>query len=96
MDSDLVIHELKTELPQYIAAAEGVATTVDRKGWWQRNSEILPNWSSACKSLMLIQPSSAAAEHAFSILSNSFTNRQEHSLKDYIETSVMLQYNSSN
>jgi len=44
---------------------------------------------------MLIQPSSAAAELAFSILSNSFTNRQEHSLKDYIETSVMLQYNSS-
>lgn len=35
------------------------------------------------------------AERAFSILSNSFTNRQEHSLKDYIETSVMLQYNSS-
>ena len=85
------------ELPQYIAAAEGVATTVDRKGWWQRNSETLPNWSSACKSLMLIQPSSAAAERAFSILSNSFTNNycQEHSLKDYIETCVMLQYNSS-
>ena len=36
------------------------------------------------------------AERAFSILSNSFTNRQEHSLKDCIETSVMLQYNSSN
>ena len=35
------------------------------------------------------------AERAFSILSNSLTNRQEHSLKDYIETSVMLQYNSS-
>lgn len=37
----------------------------------------------------------SVAERAFSILSNSFTNRQEHSLKDYIETSVMLQYNSS-
>ena len=35
------------------------------------------------------------AERAFLILSNSFTNRQEHSLKDYIETTVMLQYNSS-
>ena len=34
-------------------------------------------------------------ERAFSILSNSFANRQEHSLKDYIETSVMLQCNSS-
>ena len=42
---------------------------------------------------ILVQPSSAAAERIFSILSNSFTDRQEHALRDYIETSVMLQYN---
>ena len=29
----------------------------------------------------------------FSILSNSFTDGQEHALRDYIETLVMLQYN---
>ena len=55
---------------------------------------MLPNWSSTCKSVLLVQPSSAAAERVFSSLSKSFTDRQEHSLKDYIETSVMLQYNS--
>ena len=48
---------------------------------------MLPNWSSTCKSVLLVQPLSAAAERVFSILSNSFTDRQEHSLKDYIETS---------
>ena len=64
------------------------------KSWWKRNEEVLPNWSSTCKSVLLVQPSLAAAERVFSILSNSFTDRQEHSLKDYIETSVMLQYNS--
>ena len=63
------------------------------KSWWKRNEEVLPNWSNTCKSVLLVQPSSAAAERVFSILSNSFTDRQEHSLKDYIETSVMLQYN---
>ena len=94
LNSDSVIHELKTELPKYIAASHDVASTADRKGWWKRNSEILPSWSNACKSVLLIQPSSAAAERCFSILSNSFTNHQEHSLKDYIEISVMLQYNS--
>ena len=40
-----------------------------------------------------IQPSSAAAERAFSILNSSFGDRQESSLQDYIECSVLLQYN---
>ena len=47
----------------------------------------------ACKNVLLIQPSSAAAERAFSILCNSFGERQESSLQDYIECSIMLQYN---
>ena len=64
------------------------------KSWWKRNEKVLPNWSSTCKSVLLVQLLSATAERVFSILSNSFTDRQEHSLKDYIETSVMLQYNS--
>ena len=48
-----------------------------------------------CKNVLLVQPSSAAAERVFSILSSSFTERQTSSLEDYIETSVMLQYNNS-
>ena len=38
------------------------------------------------------QPSSAAAERVFSILQR-FTAQQQSSLEDYIELSVMLQYN---
>ena len=37
--------------------------------------------------------SSAAAERVFSLLSNSFGARQESSLEDYIQASIMLQYN---
>ena len=43
--------------------------------------------------VLLVQPSSAAAERVFSLLQNSFTQRQSSSLEDYIETSIMLQYN---
>ena len=40
-----------------------------------------------------MQPSSAATERAFSILNSSFKDQQDHSLQDYVETSLMLQYN---
>ena len=46
----------------------------------------------ACKYVTLIQPSSAAAERDFSLLANSLS--QESALEDYIEASLMLQYNS--
>ena len=45
-----------------------------------------------CKTALLIQPSSAAAERVFSLL-NSFKENQARALEDYIETSIMLQYN---
>ncbi len=53
----------------------------------------LPLWFSSCKSVLLIQPSSAAAERVFSLLANYFNERQTSALEDYIQTSLMLQYN---
>ena len=35
-------------------------------------------------------PSSAAVERAFSLLANSFGDRQQNALEDYVEASVML------
>ena len=46
-----------------------------------------------CKTALLMQPSSAAAERVFSLLNNSFKGSQARALEDYIETSIMLQYN---
>ena len=79
----------------YIAAAEDVAPTADKKSWWKRNEEVLPNCSSTCKSVLLVQPSSATAERVFSILFITLLliGKNINSLKDYIETSVMLQCN---
>ena len=54
-----------------------------------------PNLSKVCKMLLLLQLSSpsSAAEHVFSILSNSLSIL---TIQDYIETSVMLQYYNIN
>ena len=50
----------------------------------------LPNWVNAFQLLLLVQPSSAAAERAFSLLENSFNHQQRSSHEDYITVSVML------
>ena len=40
--------------------------------------------------VLLVQPSSAAAERVFSILNSSFKDSQEHALVDYLQACVML------
>ena len=93
--SGAILEGLKAELPTYMATADGVSTTlVDKLQWWHNQENYLPKWSTAFKVALLIQPSSAAAERVFSLLSNSFTERQTRSMEDYIETSVMVQYNN--
>ena len=81
-----MVNDLKSELPYYLAAAGGVATTID---WWKGHEHELPHWSAAFKLIALVQPSSAACERV-SLLSSSFSAQQESALD---QLSVMLQYN---
>ena len=84
---------LKTELPTYLALASGICVEVEPIECWKQNNLELPNWSRAFTEVVLIQPSSAAAERVFSLLKNSFNEHQDLALQDYIEASLMLQYN---
>ena len=84
---------LKGELATYLATAEGVDVTLDPVEWWRKNATLLPAWAAAAKKVLAVQPSSGAAERAFSLLNSTFSDQQDNSLKDYIETSVMLRYN---
>ncbi len=70
--SDLV--GLKGELASYmyLATAEGVDPTVDSFEWWRRHATLLPAWAAAAKKVLVTQPSSAAAERAFSLLNSMF------------------------
>ena len=88
------IHSLKSELPQYLAKTADVSEQFDPLGWWKLNADELPNWSSAAHKVLVLQPSSAASERVFSLLKSSFSEQQESSLQDYIETSLVLQYNN--
>ena len=54
----------------------------------------LPAWVVAAKKALLVQPLSAACEWVFSLLNNSFNAQQDSTLQDYIETYIMMQYNS--
>ena len=97
LDDDNVIANLAQELPNYLAAADSVTMTDDddKLAWLACHSETLPNWSSLVKKLLLLQPSSASAERAFSLMNNAFNAQQDSALGDYLEASVMIRYNSA-
>ena len=85
---------LKSEMPQYIAKTADVSEKLDPVEWWKLNAGELPYWSTAARKVLVLQPSSAATERVFSLLKASFSDQQESTLQDYIETSLMLQYNN--
>ena len=93
LNDPAVITSLKEELPAYLARSTDVNNPPDIAQWWKNNELQLPNWSAAAKKALLVQPSSTAAERVFSLLNNSFGSRQTNSLEDYIEGTIMLQYN---
>ena len=70
-----------------------VTTEEEKVKWWCQHVERLPRWSAAVKQVPLVQPSSAAAERAFSLLSAAFSDQQDSSMADYLQASVMLQNN---
>jgi len=91
LDSTLLT-DLKAELADYTAAAEGVVETINPLNWWKAKEEnnSLLKWVQAFKLVLLVQPSSGAAERVFSLLNNSFNTSQQSSMEDYIELSVMI------
>ena len=93
LDDPALIANLKNELPMYLAKADGIDNDVDPIGWWKANEADLPFWSAAAKLVLLMQPSSASSERVFSILTTTFGHLQDLALQDYIECSLMLQFN---
>ena len=65
MDSDEIIDELKHELPTYMAIADGTSADANKLEWWKNHASEVPKWSSGCRAILLLQPSSAAAEQFF-------------------------------
>ena len=93
LNTSLILDGLKQELPSYLAKAEDISADTEPLAWWKKHAGQLPRWSSAACKVALVQPSSAAAERVFSLLKSTFGPQQDLSLQDYIECSLMLQYN---
>ena len=93
LNSKTVLDGLKEELPSYLAKVTDIDPSIDILQWWNQNESALPCWAAAARKVLLVQPSSAASERVFSLLKASFNPQQQSSLQDYIETSLMLQYN---
>ena len=90
--SQAEVEAMRTDLPAYLAACEDTYAGIDPLLWWRGHTDI-ESWCNALRKVLLVQPSSAAAERVFSLLQNSFSDRQERALEDYIEAAIMLQYN---
>ena len=84
---------MKNELPSFLAKADSIADGVDPMRRWKENEAELQFWSAAAKLILLMQPSSASSERVFSILTTAFGHLQNLALQDYIECSLMLQFN---
>lgn len=101
LDDDGILDNLTAELPHYLAAAEDTVfcgesikeVSAKKVEWWRDHAADLPHWSAAMKKVLLVQPSSAAAERVFSLLKAAFGDLQCSALRDYIECSLMLRYN---
>ena len=79
------LSELKEELPLYISKVSDVGASFCPVEWWRLNSTSLPKWLAEARKVLLIQPSSAAAERVFLLLKASFSEQQQLALNDYVE-----------
>ena len=98
-----MLSDLKQQLPLYLAAATA-ARAFDKTsvndyteailGWWRAaNCSAFPAWALAARIVFAISPNSASCERVFALLRNLFGELQVNSLADYIQASLMLNYN---
>ena len=87
-----ILAQLKEEYPLYAAAAEDVSTDCEIVTFWNLYAYSIPVWKENAAKVLLLQPSSAAAERVFSILKNFFGDQQLSTLEDYLKASLILQY----
>jgi hypothetical protein len=98
---DALIAGMIVEIPKYMASASSLR--LDRadvaefsKGvlqFWRSHATEMPHWAEAARIVFSMAPSSAACERVFSLLASMFDMNQRHTLMDFVEGSLMLNYN---
>ena len=97
-----LVNGMVTELAEYQLVCDEASTWTTLtyterlqkiEDYWAVKRTKLAAWTEFAHTCMLLQPSSACVERAFSILKYIFTDQQSTSLGDLIETTLMLRYN---
>ena len=92
-----VIQSLKDKFSAYLVKAADLLNDFQilkyAWRWWKTTTTDLPSWSAAVEKLVLVQPSSAAAERVFSLLVTMFGDQQHDALEDMIEAASTLRVN---
>ena len=65
----------------------------DSQVWWKERRTAFPAFVRALRGVCVHLPTSAVIERVFSLMSNTFDEGNRRALRDYIETSLMLQFN---
>ncbi len=84
---------ITVEVNAYLALGDAVVEADNLCAFWLRHKAQLPILYTKAMIAALIQPSSGCVERVFSLLRNLFNDRQDHTLQDYVQGSVMLAYN---
>ena len=56
LQDQVLLSNLKAELPHYLASTVDLAVNVDPLDWWSHHTETLPYWSATASLVMLFQP----------------------------------------
>ena len=99
------IQEMKEELSTYNRLVNDIPPhneRLDTKGkdtfnllaWWKGNSDQVSNWALVLTGVLANSPNSCPPERVFSILEDTFDDDQRRAYADYLELSLMIQYNN--
>ena len=80
---------MKKELSTYVAVATGVDASVNVLEWWEKHSTELSMWADVVQDIVLLQPTSVAAERVLSILKSSLVPQQNHTHQDYVPSKAV-------
>ena len=100
----LAAQEMKSEIVKYnqiIKEIKPAAERLDAKGndtfslldFWRANETVIPSFAYVLRAVLANSPNSVPPERVFSILNDTFKEDQDRAYADYIELSLMLQYN---
>lgn len=84
---------LKSELPQYMAAVEDISQTYSPLEFWKTHAHSLPAWATAAQTLQCSSAITLCFWMCFLPPEQFLWSPATHALQDYCKTSLMLHYN---